>query len=122
VGLGAGLKGSTGDWKLGAKYLYSRDTTSYGVVADPTTMNASYSPSPAGAGYVPDTTYTLQRIQLTGTYAYTKTTKVRLDYMLDMRNMDDYTWAGWTFADGTKVNVAPNQTTQLVGLTLLQSF
>jgi MtrB/PioB family decaheme-associated outer membrane protein len=120
--LGAGLKGAVGRWDLGAKYLYSKDTTSYGVAADPGTMSASYSPVPAGAGSVPNTTYTLNRVQLTGTYAYSKATKLRLDYMYDNRKMDDYTWANWTYSDGTKVNVAPNQTTQLVGVTVIQSF
>jgi predicted porin len=77
---------------------------------------------PAGAGVLPDTVYSLNRLNLSGTYAFDKATRVRLDYILDVRTVDDYTWTNWTFSDGTKVTVNPNQTTQLVGVTIIHSF
>jgi hypothetical protein len=36
--------------------------------------------------------------------------------------MDDYTWANWTFSDGTSVFQAPNQITQLIKVTLTVAF
>ncbi len=117
--LGAGLQGSAGRWDLGAKYLYSKDWTSYAIgFTDPGTL----SPVPAGAGSLPDTVYKLNRLQLSGTYPFRKTTRVRIDYIYDVRKLDDYTWANWTFSDGTRVFVQPKQTTQLLGVTLIQSF
>ena len=77
---------------------------------------------PAGAGVLPDTVYSINRMKLSGTYAFNKETRLRLDYIYDIRKMDDYTWTNWTTTDGTRVNVNPNQTTQIVGVTLIHSF
>jgi MtrB/PioB family decaheme-associated outer membrane protein len=119
--LGIGMNGTVSRWALGAQYLYSVDRTRYGITFDPLLYGAGNS-VPAGAGVLPDTVYSLNRVKLTGTYAVTKATRIRLDYTYDVRTVDDYTWAQWTFTDGTKVNLYPNQTTQLVGVTLIHSF
>jgi hypothetical protein len=119
---GAGLKGKLARWDLGADYLYSKDTTNYNISFNPSYPTAAGSSVPAGAGFLPDTNYTLNRLKLYGTYAFTKKTRVRFDYIYDVRKMDDYTWANWTYSDGTRVNVDPKQTTNFVGVTLIQSF
>jgi predicted porin len=119
---GAGAKGKIARWDLGADYLYSKDTTNYTIAFNPAYPTAAGSAVPAGAGVLPNTNYTLNRLKLFGTYAFNKQTRLRLDYIYDVRKMDDYTWTNWTFSDGTRVNVDPKQTTSFVGLTLLQSF
>jgi|GEM_PF-1873337 len=116
---GMGVNGPVGAWTLAAKYLYSMDTTKYGITFNPAGTGNSV---PAGAGVLPDTVYSINRLSLTGGYAVSKATKLRLDYIYDLRKMDDYTWANWTFTDGTRVNVSPSQTTQLLGVTVTHSF
>ncbi len=117
--LGAGLAGAVGRWDLGAKYMYSHDQTAYGIgYTDP----GAFSPVPAGAGILPTTTYRVNQLRLMGTYAYTRQTSLRIDYILDQRRMDDYTWANWTFADGTRVLSSPGQQTQGFGVTVTHSF
>ncbi len=119
--LGVGVKGRVTRWELGADYLLSEDTTSYNILFNPL-LNGAGNSVPSGAGLLPDTKYTLNRLKLFGTYTYTKQTRVRLDYIYDVRKMDDYTWANWTYSDGTRVNVDPKQTTQFAGITFIHSF
>lgn len=119
--VGIGTSGTLSRWLVGAQYLYSVDRTKYGITFDPTLYGAGNS-VPAGAGVLPDTVYSINRLRLTGTYPVSKATRIRLDYTYDQRTVDDYTWANWSFTDGTKVNVNPNQTTQLVGVTMIHSF
>ena len=119
--LGAGFKGKIARWDVGADYLWSKDTTGYAIGFNPL-LNGAGNSVPAGAGILPNTTYSLNRLKLYGTYAISKKTRVRLDYIYDVRKMDDYTWASWTYSDGTRVNVDPKQTTNFVGVTLIQSF
>lgn len=119
---GAGLQGRIASWDVGAQYLYSKDKTRYNINFDPNFPTAAGSSVPAGAGVLPDTVYSLNRLKLYGTYAYSKATQFRLDYIYDVRKMDDYTWTNWTFSDGTRVNVNPTQTTHLLGLSVMQSF
>jgi MtrB/PioB family decaheme-associated outer membrane protein len=123
---GFGLNGKIKAFDLGAQYLYSRDVnkqeiggingTTFVSAANPTASIA------AANGVVPDTKYTQNTFKLFGVYPLAKSTKLRLDYIYDLRKMDDYTWTNWVYADGTKVYVKPNQTTQVLGLTLIQSF
>ncbi|MEI8155732.1 MAG: MtrB/PioB family decaheme-associated outer membrane protein [Burkholderiales bacterium] len=119
---GMGLSGSVASWTMSAKYLYSQDTTKYGITFNPAGPSAAGSSVPAGAGVLPDTVYSINRLNLSGGYAVSKQTKVRLDYVYDVRKMDDYTWSQWTFTDGTRVMVSPTQTTQLLGVTLTHSY
>lgn len=120
--LGVGVLGKLSGWNLNAKYLYTTDRTKYGITFNPYYPTAAGSSVPAGAGVLPDTVYSLNRLNLSGAYAFSKATTLRLDYIYDVRTVDDYTWTNWTFSDGTKVNVNPNQTTQLVGVTVIHSF
>ncbi len=122
MAFGAGLNGRIVRWDVGADYLYSKDTTSYNIGFDPNYPSAAGSPVPAGAGALPETRYVLNRMKLFGSYALSKQTRLRLDYVYDVRKMDDYTWANWTYSDGTRVNVDPKQVTHLLGVTLIQSF
>ena len=114
---GFGVDGKIRMVQVGAQYLYSRDTNKQELAlgwlpATPT----------AGTGVLPDTEYTQQTFKLFGVYPVAKTTKLRLDYIYDLRKMDDYTWRNFVYGDGTRVFVDPKQTTQIFGLTLIQSF
>lgn len=119
---GASVKGSIARWDVGADYLFSKDTTAYSIGFSPNVPTAAGSAVPFGAGVLPDTLYKLNRLKLYGTFAYSKQTRFRIDYIYDQRRMDDYTWSNWTFSDGTRVNVEPKQTSQLLGVTVIQSF
>ena len=119
---GMGVSGSVARWTLSAKYMYSQDTTKYGITFNAAAPTAAGSSVPAGAGVLPDTVYSINRLNVSGGYAVSKQTRVRLDYVYDVRKLDDYTWSQWTFTDGTRVTVNPTQTTQQLGVTLTYSF
>ncbi len=117
--LGLELKGKIGVWDVGARYSYEKDLTNYNIAyVDPGPL----SPVPAGAGRLPNTFYTVNSLRLTGSTPVSKNARIRLDYIYDVRRMDDYTWANWTFSDGTSVFQAPNQITQLIKVTLTVAF
>lgn len=112
---GVGVTGKIRAVDIGMQYLYSRDENQQKISAMPDTATS-------GMGVLPDTQYTQHTLKVFGVYPLAKSTKLRLDYIYDIRKMDDYTWSNWVFADGTRVFVKPEQTTQVLGLTLIQSF
>lgn len=117
--LGLGFDGKINSrLEIGAKAFYTRDVNRYDITVSPLTNGSLL----AGVGVVPDTVYMQQTVRLFGKYAVAKATTVRLDYIWDKREMDDYTWASWTYSDGTKVYVNPRQVTQILGVSLIQSF
>lgn len=122
---GAGIKGLIQGITVGAQYLFVDDrneqnSSGWGssTYIDATTQK----PVAAGMGVLPDTKYIQNTFKVYAVYPMAKATKLRLDYIYDQRKMDDYTWTNWVFADGTKVYVNPNQITQIIGLSLIQSF
>lgn len=124
---GFGVNGKIKMVLVGAQFLYSQDTNKQLISAMPATTctNATCSTTgvvASGMGVLPDTKYTQNTLKLNATYPVTKATRVRLDYIYDLRKMDDYTWSQWVYADGTKVFVKPDQVTQIIGLSLLHSF
>ncbi|NMF90051.1 MtrB/PioB family decaheme-associated outer membrane protein [Aromatoleum petrolei] len=118
--VGAGFDGQiSSKFSVGGQYLYSRDVSKYDI---------SYAAAGAlssirqGAGILPDTEYTLNTLRLFARYALTKATGIRLDYVWDRREMDDYTWSSWSYSDGTKVFVDPNQITRVIAVTVSHAF
>jgi hypothetical protein len=119
--VGASVTGKWAGWDLRAKYLYEKDVTQYNInFVDP----GMTSPVDAGAGSLTDSVYTINRLQLTAVYPYSKTTKLRFDYLFDIQTVADYAYAqgGWGPSDGTQINQPPRQVTQAFGVTLTQSF
>ena len=114
---GFGLTGKIKMVDVGAQYLYFQDRNEQKI----NDLTPGFSPTP-GMGILPDTKYTQSTFKLYGVYPLAKATKLRFDYIHDLRKMDDYTWRNWVFADGTRVFVDPKQTTQILGVTLIQSF
>jgi MtrB/PioB family decaheme-associated outer membrane protein len=117
--VGFGVKGQISVWTVRAKYMYEKDLTSYDIAFNP---SGALSPVPAGAGNLPDTFYTINSLQLSGSRALTKNTRLIIGYIYDIRRIDDYTWRNWTFSDGTTVFQSPNQITQAVRVTLAVRF
>lgn len=117
---GAGFDGQiSSKLSVGGQYLYSRDVNKYDIsYADAGTLSSIRQ----GAGVLPDTEYTLNTLRLFAKYAVTKATAIRLDYVWDRRELDDYTWSSWTYSDGTKVLVNPDQITRVIAVTLSHAF
>ncbi len=116
---GVGIKGQLSAWLVSAKYMYEKDLTSYNIAFNPSGV---LSPVPAGVGNLPDTFYTINSLQLNGVRALTKNTRLIINYIYDIRRIDDYTWRNWTFSDGTTVFQSPNQITQAIRVTLAVLF
>lgn len=124
---GLALNGKVKLVELGAQYLYAKDRGEQKISGVPaTTVINNGGEQTAGVaanmGVMPDTSYTQSTFKLYGAYPLAKATKLRLDYIYDLRKMDDYTWQSFVYGDGTRVFVDPKQTTQIIGLSLIQSF
>ena len=118
--VGAGFDGQiSSKLTVGGQYLYSRDVNKYDIsYADAGALSSIRQ----RAGILPDTEYTLNTLRLFARYALTKATAIRLDYVWDHREMDDYTWSSWSYSDGTKVFVDPNQITRVIAVTVSHAF
>jgi hypothetical protein len=124
---GLGVNGKIAELiTVGAQYLYANDRNKQESEPIPATTviaaSGTTAPVAANMGILPETRYTQNTFKLYGVYPVSKATRIRLDYIFDQRKMDDYTWTNWVYADGTKVYVDPNQITQIIGLSLIQSF
>jgi len=108
---------------VGGQYQFSRDVNQYDIaIGNVVAGSAANSPVLPGAGNLPDTLYQLNSLHLFGTYALDKATSIRLDYLLDDRKLDDYTWSEYRYSDGTTVSIKPHQITHLIGISLTQGF
>jgi hypothetical protein len=122
---GLGLKGKIQMLDIGAQYLFSQDKNTQDMSSMPAQTQTAvgvFGNVATGMGVLPDTKYTQNTFKLFGIYPLAKDSKLRLDYIYDLRKMDDYTWTNWVYADGTRVYQDPKQTTQIIGLSLIQSF
>ncbi|HJV26108.1 MAG TPA: MtrB/PioB family decaheme-associated outer membrane protein [Aromatoleum sp.] len=118
--VGAGFDGRlSAKWSIGGQYLFSRDVNEYDLSVTDVGVN---SPVAVGAGILPDTKYLQNTVRLFAKYAVTKATGVRLDYVWDKRELDDYTWNSWRYSDGTRVFQKPDQITHVIGVTLSHAF
>ncbi len=59
---------------------------------------------------------------LYGKYALNRQSGVRLDWIYDQYQTDDWTWSRWVYADGTTVMQDPNQKVNFVGVTYYYKF
>ena len=102
--------------------MYARDKVDYVLGFDPSYPTAATSSVPAGAGVLPPTLYRLNQIKLFAVAPVDKATSVRVTLIADRRRVEDYAWTGWSFTDGTQVNVPSVQNTLAVLLTLRHAF
>ncbi len=67
--------------------------------------------------------YTRQTsLKLFGTYALRKNASLRLDYIYDRFSTNDWSWASWTYFDGTQLSQRPRQSTNFFGVSYLYRF
>jgi hypothetical protein len=98
---GAGLRGKPNEKiDIGADLSYSeiKDTTNQQAIS-PGAIVAS----------IPDITTKLTRLTVYGKYALEKNAGFRLDYIFDRYSSNDWTWATWMYADGTRLVENPVQ-------------
>ncbi len=101
--IGVGVRGKpTRNLELGADLQRPHDRGEYRFVGGPVPL--------------PDTHYRVSRARLSGKYALNKDTTVGMNYIMEHRNIDDWTWSTWTYTDGTRLTQDPRQTTHFIGV------
>jgi len=101
---------------IGADYLFANDRTRYDM------GNTGYFSKTASVSSLPDISYRQKTLRLFGTHAFDKKTSFRLDYIFDKRNIDDWTWSGWTYSDGTRIVQKPNEIVHFIGFSVSYAF
>lgn len=108
---GLGLRGKPYSWlEVGSDLSYSNIKDSF----DQQRLNA-VSPGTVVAP-LPDITTKITRLQLFAKYMIQKNTGVRLEFIHDRFDTNDWTWANWTYTDGTRLLQDPLQKTNFVGI------
>lgn len=106
---GLGIKGKIGGkFEVGADILWAEDRNTYKLGGAATSL--------------PDINWLQTTFKLFGTYAYDQNTKLRLDYVHDRRKTDDWTWANYTYADGTWLGQEPLEKVHFLGASVQYSF
>jgi MtrB/PioB family decaheme-associated outer membrane protein len=117
--IGAGIRGKpTGTLEVGADISWTNDVGEFkqsGLTGSVVT--------PA----IPDVTYETLTLKLHGTYALTKQSGVRLLYVFDRFETDDWYWtvlggAPFVYGDGTTVRQDPKQEVHFVGASYYYRF
>lgn len=104
---------------VGLDYIFAWDKTDYSTSRDGTTPATSTAAFPAG---LPAITYRQHTVRAFGTYPVDKNLSLRLDYIVDRRTLDDWTWQNWQYSDGTQILASPRSTVQFFGLSFLYAF
>jgi hypothetical protein len=71
------------------------------------------------AARLPDITSSRKSIKLFGQYAWQDNLALRLELGHDQLSTNDWTWTGWTYADGTTVLQSPRGRITSVGVSLV---
>lgn len=91
-GVGGGLRGKLkSGLELGAELAHHRESAEQRMLAL----------TGAAITSLPDYDYKLTEVKLFGSYALDPVSGVRLDYTYQAWRTNDWTWLGWTYADGT---------------------
>jgi MtrB/PioB family decaheme-associated outer membrane protein len=129
---GAGVRGVLMPrLRAGLDFLHSRNVNKY---PETVTLVGPGTAFPTAAGVtgapLPDITNKMTRINLHALYALQKGAEVRLDYVYERWQTDDWSWMfanGTTFTygtttDGTQVSQGPKQIAHFVGARFIQRF
>lgn len=117
--LGAGARGKLPHGiEVGVDYIHAYDKTVY----DSARNDYAAFTSTATPGVLPNINYRQQTVKLFGTYPVDKSLSVRLDYILDLRKIDDWTWNNWVYTDGTRVLNSPETTAYFIGMSVQYAF
>lgn len=76
----------------------------------------------AAIASLPDVSTRLTSLKLFGKYAIQQNAGVRLDYIYDRFSTDDWTWATWTYTDGTQLTQSPTQKVHFLGVSGYYQF
>jgi MtrB/PioB family decaheme-associated outer membrane protein len=126
---GAGLLGVFSNrLRAGLDFLYSKNVNKYPETITPIGAGTLF---PAGiTGPLPDIENELVRFKLYAIYALNKTSDIRLDYIYERWETDDWTWlfangTAFTYGvatDGTTVFQEPKQNAHFIGLRYIVRF
>lgn len=117
--VGAGARGKLPRGiEVGADYIYAYDKTAY----DSARNDYAAFTSTASPSSLPNINYRQQTMKLFATYPVDKSLSLRLDYILDIRKIDDWTWNNWVYTDGTRVLNSPENTAQFIGMSVQYAF
>ena len=115
--VGVGLRGKpTSRIELGADLQYQALVDKYDqFLVAPTTSTAVVEP-------LPNINTKLTTIKLWATYALDKQSGIRVDYIYDRFDTNDWTWTTWVYTDGTIVSQQPLQTVNFLGVSYYYRF
>lgn len=125
--LGVGFRGALMPrFKLGGDLLYSRNVNKYPETV--TTAGIVYAAGTVGP--LPDIENKLIRVNLFATYALQKNSDLRIDYIHERWESDDWSWlfangTAFTYGtttDGTQVIQKPKQTADFLGVRYIYRF
>ncbi len=71
---------------------------------------------------LPDIDYNHVRVSLFTDYTINENSRLQITYSYDWNHADDWTWNGFTYADGTTVSIPTTQDTHIIGLTYSHRF
>ena len=71
---------------------------------------------------LPDVNTKVTTFKLTAQYALQRNSGVRLQYVFDRYETDDWTWNSWTYTDGTRVLEEPTQEVHFIGASYYYRF
>ena len=113
-GLGLTAK-ATSKVDVGAKVTYAKVRDEFDLTALNATAAANLKP-------LDSITTKVTTVNLYGKYALDRRSGVRLDYVYDQYQTDDWTWSLWNYGDGTTVLQDPNQKVNYVGVSYYYKF
>ncbi len=106
---GFGVTGKIGGkFSIGADVLWAEDHNTYHFGGAATSL--------------PDINWQQTTVKLFGTYAYDKNTTLRLDYVHDRRETNDWTWNRYVYTDGTWLEQKPLEKVHFLGASVQYSF
>lgn len=107
---GLGLRGKPMDkLEIGADFSYSEINDEYRE------RSVNGTALPAGAP-PPDVSTKLTSLRAYAKWALQKNSGIRLQYVYDRVNTNDWTWTNFTYSDGTRVFQDPNQKVHFIGV------
>lgn len=98
--------------ELGADVQRTKDRADFDI-------QATY---PTGVTPPPTSNYSVSRLKLFGRTAISKQMSVRAEVTHERWSTDDWTWANWAFADGTRVLQSPRQAITFLGVAVQYRF
>ncbi len=116
-GLGLRAK-ATSRVDVGADVTYAKVRDEYGLSA----LDANTAAQLTSQGPLPDITTKVTTVRLYGKYALDRKSGVRVDWIYDQYQTDDWTWSRWIYSDGTTALQDPNQKVNYVGVSYYYKF